>query len=85
MGYRIPEQFGDDPFMEAVHLTLVNEIKAALKEPLMKEAEGIVDAAVDRATAALEIKVRAFMSDYSLKNTLEIIVKKTEKSTETAI
>lgn len=73
--------FASDPFLDAVQRTLMNDVKAALKDPLMKLAEAEVDAAVDRAATALEAKITAYVNEYEMKNTLEIIIKKPEKST----
>lgn len=56
--------------------TLSDDIRTALKEPLMREAEAYVDTAVDNAVAALKPRIEAYVDNLELSTTIKILVER---------
>ncbi len=75
----LPVRFGDKAFADAIQKTLENEVRNALKEPLMKLAEEQVDEAVAAAVKQLDIKANLWSSEYDRKNTIEVLLRKEQE------
>lgn len=65
-----------DPFLAAISATLAYNIRAELKEPLMKQAEAYVDEAVDRAIEAIKPNIEAAVSRFDMTTTVKFIIEK---------
>lgn len=71
----IPD-LGSSAFLEAVEKTLMDDVRAALKAPLMLIAEAEVDAAVDKAVEGLRPRAKAWRDDYNDRRVIEILFKR---------
>lgn len=71
--------FSSDPFMKAVLETIMADLRAAIKAPLMEMAEKEVDAAVDKVAESLKVKVEAWVNGTTIDRTLSVLISKSEK------
>lgn len=65
-----------DTFISAMVNTLSDDIRAALKEPLMKQAEAYVDEAVDKALEAIKPHIEAAVNQFDMETTVKFIIER---------
>jgi len=69
-------QIPGEAFVRLVRDALENQVRLGLKEPLMKQAEAMVDNAVDQAVAALKPRIETWINEQYRSLDINILVKR---------